>query len=152
MPPHLTIRKALASDAATLAEITDAAYAKYIPQMGRKPLPMTADHRQLAVEHDAWLILSDEQPAGLIELEREPDCMLIYSVAIRPEFQSQGLGRQLLAFAEQEARRFGYNRIRLYTNAIMQSNIALYTWLGYQETGRETSSAGTRVFMAKELP
>ena len=131
--PDIIIRKAVEEDAATLKGITDAAYARYVPQLGRKPQPMTADHRKLIVENDAWLILCDDQPAGLLELVREPDCMLIYSVAIRPEYQSQGLGRRLLDWAEQETWRLGLRRIRLYTNAVMESNIALYLRLGYQE-------------------
>lgn len=149
--PKISIRKALEADAVVIKEITDAAYAKYIPQLGRKPLPMTADHRQLIVENDTWLILSDDVPAGLIELVSEPDCILIYSVAVRPEYQSQGLGRKLLDWAEQETWRAGLRRIRLYTNAIMESNIALYLRLGYQETHRETSQGSTRVFMSKDL-
>jgi GNAT superfamily N-acetyltransferase/ketosteroid isomerase-like protein len=149
--PKISIRKALEGDSAVIKEITDAAYAKYIPQMGRKPLPMTADHRQLIVENDTWLILSDDVPAGLIELVSEPDCILIYSVAVHPDYQSQGLGRKLLDWAEQETWRAGLRRIRLYTNAIMESNIALYLRLGYQETHRETSQGFTRVFMSKDL-
>lgn len=149
--PAITIRRAAAGDAAVLSEITDAAYAKYIPALGRKPQPMTVDHRQLAVEHDAWLILWDGQPVGLIELEREPDCMHIFNVAIRPEYQSRGLGRRLLDWAEQETRRQGLPRLRLYTNAIMQSNIALYLRLGYRETRREPYLGSTLVHMDKEL-
>jgi GNAT superfamily N-acetyltransferase/ketosteroid isomerase-like protein len=148
---NISIRKALESDTATLAEITDAAYARYIPLIGRKPLPMTADHRKLIVENDAWLILCDDTPAGLLELITEPDCVLIYSVAIRPEYQSQGLGRRLLEWAEQETWRIGLRRIRLYTNAVMESNLALYRRLGYQETRRETIQGSTRVDMSKDL-
>jgi len=149
--PKIVIRKALEEDAATLAEITDAAYAKYVPKLGRKPQPMTVDHRKLIVENDAWLILCDDKPAGLIELVREPDCLLIYSIAVHPDYQSQGLGRRLLDWAEQETWRAGLRRIRLYTNAIMESNIALYLRLGYQETHRETNQGSTRVYMSKDL-
>ena len=42
-------------------------------------------------------------------------------------------------------------RIRLYTNAIMESNIALYLRLGYQETRREAYLSSTLVHMSKDL-
>lgn len=77
--------------------------------------------------------------------------MLIFSVAVRPEYQSRGLGRRLLEWAEQETRQRGLRRICLYTNAMMEYNLALYQWLGYRETHRETTAGSTRVYMDKEL-
>ncbi len=65
--------------------------------------------------------------------------------------QGQGLGRRLVAFAESEARRLGYAELRLYTHATMTENIALYTRLGFCETGRGREAGYDRVFMAKRL-
>jgi GNAT superfamily N-acetyltransferase/ketosteroid isomerase-like protein len=145
------IRKAVEEDTDILSQITDAAYAKYVSQLGRTPQPMTVDHCKLIVENDAWLIVVDGKPVGLLELIGEPDCVLIYSVAIRPEYQSRGLGRRLLDWAEQETWRMGLRRIRLYTNAIMESNIALYQRLGYVETRREAYLGTMLVHMSKDL-
>ncbi|MCX6069286.1 MAG: GNAT family N-acetyltransferase [Chloroflexi bacterium] len=78
--------------------------------------------------------------------------MLIYSVAVRPEVQRCGLGRRLLAWAESEASRAGCDRIRLYTNALMEDNLRLYSSLEYEETGREPYVASTLVHMAKQVP
>jgi ribosomal protein S18 acetylase RimI-like enzyme len=77
--------------------------------------------------------------------------MLIYSVAICPGFQGQGLGRCLLDWAERQAVQAGYSRLRLYTNALMTSNIALYRGLGYEETGREPYLGSTLVHMTKPI-
>ena len=77
--------------------------------------------------------------------------MLIYSVAIAPAYQQRGLGRRLLAWAEAEAQQAGYAQIRLYTNALMKENIALYTRLGYIETRREPFHELTIVHMRKSL-
>jgi ribosomal protein S18 acetylase RimI-like enzyme len=151
MQQAITIRKADLGDAEIVARITDAAYAKYVPLMGRKPQPMTADYQQILAEHPVSIVWVGEQPAGVLVLMREPDAMLIYSVAIAPEHQKRGLGRRMLAWAEAEARQAGYNTIRLFTNALMEANIALYTRLGYVETRREPFHELTIVHMRKLL-
>jgi ribosomal protein S18 acetylase RimI-like enzyme len=150
-PQPILIRRATPADAGRIAALTDAANAKYVPLMGRKPQPMTADYHQMVAAHPAWLLCVDEQPAGVLVLMREPETMLIYSVAIHPDYQKRGLGYRLLAWAEREARQAGYASIRLYTNALMTENIALYRRLGYQETGREPFNGLTLVHFAKGL-
>jgi ribosomal protein S18 acetylase RimI-like enzyme len=134
-----------------VAEITDSAYSIYIPLLGRKPQPMTADHRQMILENDVWLLEEEGQVLGILELIAEPGCLLIYSVAVRPGHQRQGLGRQLLDWAERRAALAALPRLRLYTNALMTANIALYTRLGYQETKREPYMGSTLVHMAKQV-
>jgi ribosomal protein S18 acetylase RimI-like enzyme len=148
---EIAIRKATPGDAETIARITNAAYAKYVPLMGRKPQPMTADYQRIVAEHPVWIVSIDERPAGVLVLMHEPDAMLIYSVAIAPEYQQRGLGRRLLAWAEAEARQAGYSSIRLFTNALMESNIALYRRLGYTETHREPFHDLTIVHMRKPI-
>ncbi|HLC06206.1 MAG TPA: GNAT family N-acetyltransferase [Anaerolineales bacterium] len=151
MLPRLTIRRARQADAEDVAALTDSAYQKYVPLLGRKPQPMTADYRRMIKENGVWLLSSEDHPAGVLVLITEPECLLIYSVAIRPELQKQGMGRYLLAWAEEEARRVGCQRIRLYTNSLMEANIALYTQLGYLETHREPYAGSTLVHMSKWL-
>lgn len=145
------IRHATLADADVISAITDAAYAKYLPRMGRKPRPMTADYRQMLAAHPIWILTVADHPVGVLVLEREPGVLLIYSVAIHPGYQRRGFGRMLLAWAEQEARHTGYDRIRLYTNSLMTENIALYTRLGYHETGRESYHDLVVVHFSKSL-
>lgn len=145
------LRRARPEDAGAVAGITVAAYRKYVPLLGRKPLPMTIDHARMIVDDLVWLLLRDDDPVGVLELVKEPECTLVYSVAIRPGFQGQGLGRCLLDWAERQAVQAGYRRMRLYTNALMTSNIVLYRRLGYEETAREPYRGSTLVHMAKRL-
>ena len=51
----MQIRAALSRDVAQIVEITNAAYAKYIPRMGRKPQPMTADYAKLVAAGEVWV-------------------------------------------------------------------------------------------------
>ena len=148
---QISIRRAAPADVAAIAALTDAAYAKYVPLMGRKPQPMTVDYHQIVDTNPVWLLCVGQAVAGLLVLMHEPDIMLIYSVAIHPDYQRRGFGRQLLAWAEQEAQAAGYTRIRLYTNALMEENIALYKLLGYQETHREPFNGLFIVHLSKPL-
>jgi ribosomal protein S18 acetylase RimI-like enzyme len=150
-PQDVIIRRVSAGDVPTIAAITTAAYAKYVPLLGRKPQPMTADYEQIVAHHPVWLLCLGDQPAGVLVLMKETDYLLIYNVAVSPAYQKQGLGRRLLEWAEQEAQREGYSLIRLYTNALMAENIALYQRLGYVETGREPYLGSTLVHMEKRL-
>src|SRR5258708_6585606 len=79
---------------------------------------------------------SDSVIAAIIVLLPKPDHLLLDNIAVRPARQGQGLGRLLIAFAEDEARRLGYAELRLYTHEAMTENIPLYGRLGFVETGR----------------
>jgi ribosomal protein S18 acetylase RimI-like enzyme len=148
---QIAIRRAAPSDAESIAALTDAAYARYVPRMGRKPQPMTVSYHDILAAHPVWLLCVGQAHAGVLVLMHEPDAMLIYSVAVHPEYQHRGLGRRLLAWAEHAARQAGYARIRLYTNALMEENIALYQHLGYRETRREPFHGLFIVHLAKTL-
>ncbi|MCQ3972498.1 MAG: GNAT family N-acetyltransferase [Anaerolineae bacterium] len=147
----VVIRRASPGEAETVAAITRAAYARYVPLLGRQPQPMTADYRQILAEHSVWLLCLGDQPVGVLVLMKATDHLLVYNVAVSPAYQKRGLGRQLLAWAEQEGRQAGYTRLRLYTNALMVENIALYRRLGYVETAREPYLGSTLVHMEKHL-
>ena len=92
-----------------------------------------------------------EEIAALIVLLPKPDHLLLDNIAVRPDRQGRGFGRALIEHAEHEARRRGFREIRLYTHEKMTENIALYTRIGFAETGRGHDSGYDRVFMAKAL-
>ena len=123
-------------DVATVEAITRAAYAHYVPVLGRDPLPMTEDYRPRIAAGEVWLLEEAGDTFALIVLEDEGESLTIFSVAVLPERQGEGLGRRLLAFAEDEARRRGFTTLHLYTNAMMARNIAIYRAFGFKETGR----------------
>jgi len=155
-PLQPSLRRATPQDAPAIAALTDDAYAKYIPLIGRKPQPMTADYRRMAAEHPIWLLYLGEEPvneqlAGVLVLELEAETVLIYSVAVRPDLQGRGLGHILLEWAEQQALQAGYRKMRLYTNEHFVENIELYKHLGYHETGREDYLGTQLVHMARQL-
>jgi hypothetical protein len=46
----VTLRQATLADVDAISALTDAAYSKYIPLIGRKPLPMTADYSRMVID------------------------------------------------------------------------------------------------------
>jgi ribosomal protein S18 acetylase RimI-like enzyme len=92
---------------------------------------------------------------GVIVLVEDDDRLVIENVAVDPARQGEGIGRRLLEFAEQVARRAGVRTVALYTHEKMTENIALYARLGYEEDERRRVEAFSRVFarvfMSKRL-
>lgn len=149
--PVRTIRPARAADLPRIQAIVAAAYAKYIPRMGKKPGPMLDDYAAHLREGTVWVLEAEAGVAGLVVLLPQADHLLLDNVAVDPAFGGRGIGRALIAFAEAEARRRGFAEIRLYTHETMSENIALYPRLGYEETHRGEQAGYRRVFMRKRL-
>ena len=62
-----SLRRAIISDAVRVRELSRAAYAKWVPLIGREPLPMAADYDRAVVEHIIDLLEENGQLLALIE-------------------------------------------------------------------------------------
>ncbi len=147
----MTIRAAIPDDLPAMQEIVERAYSPYIERMGRPPGPMLDDYAERIGLKQASVAEYDEQVGGLLVLIDQEDHLLLDNIAVHPKAQGRGLGRLLLDFAETEARRRGYEELRLYTHESMTENILLYGKLGWEETGRAMQSGFERVFMKKKV-
>jgi len=145
------IRPATPDDAAAVGELVRRAYAHYVDRIGRRPGPMDEDYRQKVAEGKVSVAVEADEILGLIVLAEEPDHLLVENVAVAPERQSQGIGRALLAFAEEVATDTDLTTLRLYTHALMIENLAFYPRLGYTEIDRRTDNGFERVFFAKYI-
>lgn len=145
------IRPATPDDLREIEAVVHAAYSPYIARIGKEPGPMQDDYASL-IEQGHVHVLDDGGVAGILVLIPERGAMLLDNVAVRPEARGKGYGRRLLAFAEDEARRHGLGRVRLYTHVLMVENLGLYSSLGYIETHRGEQNGFSRVFMEKPLP
>jgi ribosomal protein S18 acetylase RimI-like enzyme len=139
------------ADVPAIRAVVEAAYSKWIPLIGRKPMPMTADYAALVAAGTVRVLRDGAAVIGVLVLVDEPDHLLLENVCVAPERQGQGIGLRLLEFTEAEARRRGYSEVRLYTNVKFEANIALYRRHGYEETHRAGQDGFERVFMRKRL-
>jgi ribosomal protein S18 acetylase RimI-like enzyme len=145
------LRRATASDASAIRTLTREAYAKWVPLIGREPKPMTADYAEAVRRHRIDLLYLDGVLAALIETIAEADHLLVENVAVSPAFQGRGLGRKLMAHAEQIAVSSGHGEVRLYTNKLFAENIELYRKLGYRIDREEVLTIGVAVHMSKPV-
>lgn len=148
---NIEIRPAVLEDAAGIRALTRAAYAKWVPLIGREPLPMQADYERAVVEHTIDLLNVDGALAGLIETMLQPDHLWIENIAVAPEQQGRGFGRLLLDHAERRAVRCQRTRIRLLTNQAFAANLELYAKRGYCVDRTEPFRGGTTVHMSKRI-
>ena len=145
------IRRARPEEAPLLRALVERAYAPWVPVVGRRPMPMDDDYGARVAAGEAWVLEEAGAVRGVLVLEEHADHLLLHNVAVEPARRGQGDGRVLLDFAEAEARRRGLPKVRLYTNELMERNVALYAARGYAETERRREKGFCRVFMAKRL-
>jgi GNAT superfamily N-acetyltransferase len=82
----------------------------------------------------AWLVVyEDDRPVACGGLRPvEPGVGEIKRMFVTASARRRGHGRQLLAELERRAREAGYDRVRLYTTAVLSEARALYDDAGYR--------------------
>jgi ribosomal protein S18 acetylase RimI-like enzyme len=124
-----------------------AAYAKYVPRIGREPSPMVADYEAAVAANHAVVIEAAGRIRGYMIAWPEPDAYFIDNIGVDPQLQGGGLGRCLIDHAVSQAHRLRLPALRLYTNALMSENLAMYAHIGFVETHRALEKGFHRVYM-----
>ncbi len=147
----MQLRSATQTDVPAISALVQAAYEKWVPLIGREPMPMQADYEEAVRDHMIDLLFDGDELVGLIETILHPDHLFIENVAVAPARQHQGFGRHLLAHAEGKARGFHLFELRLATNSAFTANVQLYRDIGYRIDREEDFLGGTAVHMHKAL-
>jgi GNAT superfamily N-acetyltransferase len=147
----IRFRPAERADAAKIRDIVRAAYAKWVPVIGREPLPMRADYDKAVAEHPFDVAVEDDRIVGMIETMLEDDHLWIENVCVAPQAQGRGIGRLLLERAERKALEAGRRELRLLTNGAFEANVLLYKRHGYSVDREEPFMGGMTVYMSKTL-
>jgi ribosomal protein S18 acetylase RimI-like enzyme len=113
---------------------------------------MRADYATRLAAGEIWVAADgDSGPVGVLVMRPLATSLLLENVAVSPAQQRQGIGRSLISFAEDHARRLGLDEVTLYTNERMTENLRLYPALGYVEVDRRVEDGFRRVFFRKTL-
>ncbi|BCI65753.1 MULTISPECIES: GNAT family N-acetyltransferase [Acetobacter] len=145
------IRTATVDDAESVTALTRQSYSKWVPLIGREPLPMTADHAAHIRDHRTDLLFVGNELAALVETIECYDHILIENVAVATNFQKRGYGRKMVAYVEQLALEAGLGVVKLYTNSKFEENLRLYKSLGYKIERKEAFNGGISVHMLKHI-
>lgn len=148
--PQLELRLARPEDVPAIERIVAQAYGIYVERLGRPPAPMLDDYSDKVRDATVYLAAAGD-PIGVLVLIEGADHVLIENVAVHPAHQGRGVGRALMAWAEAYAQQLGHAEMRLYTNALMSENLALYPRLGYVSVGRRAENGFDRVYFRKQL-
>lgn len=100
--------------------------------------------RQKAKDEVAFAIVAGGDLLGCVFCKPEPDCLYIGKLAVAPGFQGKGVGRMLLAAAEETARRLKLPALRLQTRIELTGNHATFATWGFVETDRTAHPGFTR--------
>ncbi|ARQ58271.1 MULTISPECIES: GNAT family N-acetyltransferase [Rhizobium] len=150
----MTMRLASRDDLQTITTLTAAAYLPHTELFGVPPVPATEDYVPRIERGEVWLREIGDETVGLVFVEQHPDHLMLFSIGVSPAFQGAGHGLAMLRWLKGKAREWATPQIRLYTNARMERNVALYRAFGFQETGRRQKPyrpGWTLVDMAKEI-
>ena len=78
------IRRARLTDIEAIEEVTQTAYAKWPPLIGRKPKPMAADHGKAVSEHMVNVFKTDNRVVAIVEVIPNSQFLLIENLAVSP--------------------------------------------------------------------
>lgn len=143
---HPAIRKAVLQDAEALKLCIDRAYAPVKQRL--KDLPDVSGGLEAEItDNHVFVAEANGKTVACLVLSLSGNTVHLANVAVDPDAKGMGLGRHMMDFAEDFARRQGATEICLATHFKMPENVALYKHLGWHETSR----AGSKVLMKKEL-
>ena len=138
------LRLAEVQDAESIVDCIDDAYSIYASRI--HDLPDVAADVPTAIENSrVWIAEQDKQVVGCVILVPEQDVLHLENIAVRPRHAGMGIGRLLIERSEADCRELGLQEIRLSTHVDMPENVAIYSRLGWQETGR----SGNKIHMSK---
>jgi GNAT superfamily N-acetyltransferase len=134
----MELREARASDAARIAELLEQLGYPTTEDTARRRLELLAGSGADAT----WVAEHEGVIAGLVgvhishSLEHDGPVAKVSAIVVDEAHRGRGLGAQLMAHAEDEARRRGCVLIFLTTAERRTDAHAFYRRLGYEETGR----------------
>ena len=141
-----------AEAAAEVHRLTQAAFGGYswlTPPSGAINETEDDVRRDLA-QHGGALARLDGQAVGALRMVVEPRHLHVRRVAVLPAHQGAGIGRELMAWAEDRARGLARSEVRLGVRAQLPGNREFYERLGYRVV-REHHYPGTRDVLWYEL-
>jgi GNAT superfamily N-acetyltransferase len=145
------LRRGSAVDMQAGLALQRASFGRNVAIMGAEPLPLRADYDEIFATHEVWLSERDGTLEGMLILLPRDDDLYIWSIATRTDLQGTGVGRRMLAAAEERTAMLGLARMRLRTAEKMVKNVTWYLHHGFTIERVEQLEDRRVVHMVKEL-
>lgn len=152
MTPPLSIVTANANHVNAIEACATSAYAIYLERMRQTPAPMVANFAELVSQGKVLVALSEKELLGYVVFYPIDNAVHLENLALFPEHQAKGLGKQLIQHVEHYAHTHQMREVNLYTNVAMHENIGMYKHLGYIELERKTVNGFDRIYFRKPIP
>lgn len=141
----ITLRRALAADAAAITALVNRAYRG---DSGRQGWTSEAEIiggtrislevlRELLDRPECRILLAESggQLVGCIEMRPEGQRLQLGMLTVEPSMQGQRIGSMLLDAAEEHARELGLDRLAMMVISVRSELIAWYRRRGFHDTG-----------------
>jgi N-acetylglutamate synthase-like GNAT family acetyltransferase len=100
---------------------------------------------QKASDEMAYVAIEEGRLTGCIFLKPEPTCLYVGKLAVAPGLQGTGIGRRLLAVAEDTARALQLPALRLETRIELIENHATFSRWGFLRTAEKSHAGFDRI-------
>jgi ribosomal protein S18 acetylase RimI-like enzyme len=141
----ITIRPAEAADAAAIADVFDAAVKAgwtYLGDLAAEPMFTSTDWDELVANHqppNLLIVAVDERQIVGYAAAHPEDCEM-FLLFVHPNHAGRGIGRQLLAAADDALRAAGCREAFLFVHELNARAISVYQAAGYHPDGTDRSS------------
>ncbi len=148
----MEIKEATIEDAAIILQIQKEAFiseAKLHHDFTIPPLVQTLDELKADFKHKTMMkVMIDGEIVATGQVNQIKKTSYIGRMSVKPAFQGQGIGSQLLSVLESV---FTSATVELFTGVNSLANLNMYSHRGYKEFKRERLGKTTIVFMHKQL-
>lgn len=165
MLPVSPILPATLADVSTLAALINQAYRGAPSAQGWTTEAHLLDGPRIGENHLQEMVLPangertallkylvDSAILGCVYLEINDEMLYLSTLAVAPAAQGHGVGRQLLAAAQEYARQHGCTRIKISVLSARPELVAWYERHGYQRTGTSEAFPDTAEFGRPRQP
>ena len=132
---NLKLRKASADDSELAYQTKKAAFKTYVEQtFGWDEAEQRQLHDMRFPSQEFYVIQASGIDVGILAMVREPDCVKINQLFIRPEYQNGGIGLACMTHVMKDAEALGLP-VRLQVLKVNSRAIVFYQRLGFNQVG-----------------